>query len=88
MINPMDYIPAFTKGLLQVANTIQPAQEWEGERVMYLGFKGSFGDHHVNPRTLRAKHLGKLVCLEGIVTRCTTLDQILYIYFYTMIVIL
>ncbi|KAG0044132.1 MCM DNA helicase complex subunit [Gryganskiella cystojenkinii] len=70
MVNPMEYIPAFTKGLLQVANTIQPTQEWEGERVMYLGFKGSFGDHHVNPRTLRAKHLGKLVCLEGIVTRC------------------
>jgi len=70
MSSPMEYIPAFTKGLLQVANTIQPTQEWEEERVMYLGFKGSFGDHHVNPRTLRAKHLGKLVCLEGIVTRC------------------
>ncbi|KAG0365569.1 minichromosome maintenance protein 3 [Gamsiella multidivaricata] len=68
MNSPMEYIPAFTQALMEVAETIQPATD--GERVMYIGLKGSFGDHHVNPRTLRAKHLGKLVCLEGIVTRC------------------
>ncbi|KAF9188128.1 MCM DNA helicase complex subunit [Haplosporangium sp. Z 767] len=67
MNSPMEYIPAFTQALMDVAETIQPATE---ERVLYIGLKGSFGDHHVNPRTLRAKHLGKLVCLEGIVTRC------------------
>lgn len=37
----------------------------------YVGFKGSFGDNHVNPRTLRAMYLGKFVCIEGIVTRCS-----------------
>ncbi|KAF9113321.1 MCM DNA helicase complex subunit [Mortierella sp. AM989] len=68
MNSPMEYIPAFTQALMEVAETIQP--DPTGERVMYVGLKGSFGDHHVNPRTLRAKHLGKLVCLEGIVTRC------------------
>ncbi|KAF9291850.1 MCM DNA helicase complex subunit [Mortierella alpina] len=68
MNSPMEYIPAFTQALTTIADTIQPSDD--GERVMYVGLKGSFGDHHVNPRTLRAKHLGKLVCLEGIVTRC------------------
>ncbi|KAF9943007.1 MCM DNA helicase complex subunit [Mortierella alpina] len=68
MNSPMEYIPAFTQALTTIADTIQPSDD--GERIMYVGFKGSFGDHHVNPRTLRAKHLGKLVCLEGIVTRC------------------
>ncbi|KAF9127927.1 MCM DNA helicase complex subunit [Mortierella sp. 14UC] len=68
MSSPMEYIPDFTKALTQIAETIQPDDA--GNRVLYVGFKGSFGDHHVNPRTLRAKHLGKLVCLEGIVTRC------------------
>ena len=68
MNSPMEYIPAFTQALTEVAETIQPATD--GQRIIYIGLKGSFGDHHVNPRTLRAKHLGKLVCLEGIVTRC------------------
>ncbi|KAF9203470.1 MCM DNA helicase complex subunit [Haplosporangium sp. Z 27] len=68
MNSPMEYIHAFTQALMEVAETIQP--DPVGDRVMYIGLKGSFGDHHVNPRTLRAKHLGKLVCLEGIVTRC------------------
>ncbi|KAF9985321.1 MCM DNA helicase complex subunit [Modicella reniformis] len=68
MNSPMEHIYAFTEALKEVAKTIQPPED--DERVMYVGFKGSFGDHHVNPRTLRAKHLGKLVCLEGIATRC------------------
>ncbi|KAK3807588.1 MAG: DNA replication licensing factor Mcm3 [Benniella sp.] len=68
MNSPMEHISAFTEALKEVAKTIQPAED--DERVLYVGFKGSFGDHHVNPRTLRAKHLGKMVCLEGIVTRC------------------
>lgn len=65
----MEYIPAFTEALKTIATSIQPVPQGE-TRDLYIGLKGSFGDHHVNPRTLRAKHLGKLVCLEGIVTRC------------------
>ncbi|KAF9428281.1 MCM DNA helicase complex subunit [Entomortierella beljakovae] len=68
MNSPMEYIPAFTQALMEVAESIQP--DHTGDRILYIGLKGSFGDHHVNPRTLRAKHLGKLVCMEGIVTRC------------------
>ncbi|QRW27581.1 DNA replication licensing factor MCM2/3/5 family pretein [Rhizoctonia solani] len=37
----------------------------------HVGFRGSFGDHHVSPRTLRASHIGKMISLEGIVTRCS-----------------
>lgn len=36
----------------------------------YLGFEGSFGGHKVTPRELVARHLGSLVCVEGIVTKC------------------
>ncbi|KAI5477407.1 hypothetical protein MNV49_006398 [Pseudohyphozyma bogoriensis] len=36
----------------------------------YVGWRGSFGDNHATPRTLRAHKLGQMVCLEGIVTRC------------------
>lgn len=35
----------------------------------YIAFEGSFGNKHVTPRTLSARLLGCLVCVEGIVTR-------------------
>ena len=34
-----------------------------------VGFEGNFGSFFVNPRTLTAGLLSKLVCVEGIVTR-------------------
>ncbi|MBN3277594.1 MCM3M factor, partial [Polyodon spathula] len=37
----------------------------------YVGFEGSFGGKHVSPRTLTARFLGNLVCVEGIVTKCS-----------------
>ena len=36
----------------------------------FIGFEGSFGSKHVTPRSLSARNLGNLVCVEGIVTRC------------------
>lgn len=32
---------------------------------------GSFGSNAVSPRTLSSSHLGKIISLEGIVTRCS-----------------
>ncbi|VDP09450.1 unnamed protein product [Heligmosomoides polygyrus] len=37
-----------------------------------VGFEGSFGDRHVNPRSLKSTFLGNMVCCEGIVTKCST----------------
>jgi DNA replication licensing factor MCM3 len=36
-----------------------------------VGFEGSFGGHHLNPRTLSGEYLSKLVAVDGIVTRCS-----------------
>jgi DNA replication licensing factor MCM3 len=36
----------------------------------HVGLRGSFGQQHCNPRTLRSHQIGKMVSLEGIVTRC------------------
>uniref|UniRef100_A0A1I7WLX3 DNA helicase n=1 Tax=Heterorhabditis bacteriophora TaxID=37862 RepID=A0A1I7WLX3_HETBA len=38
---------------------------------IYVGFEGSFGDRHVNPRSLKSNFLGNMVCCEGIVTKCS-----------------
>ena len=37
----------------------------------HIGVEGSFGSHHVTPRDLSSNYLRTLVCLEGIVTKCS-----------------
>jgi len=37
----------------------------------FVAFEGSFGSRHVTPRTLNSTFLGNLICLEGIVTKCS-----------------
>jgi DNA replication licensing factor MCM3 len=36
-----------------------------------IGFEGNFGTHHVTPKTLNASLVNKLVCIDGIVTKCS-----------------
>ncbi|KAJ3113873.1 MCM DNA helicase complex subunit [Phlyctochytrium bullatum] len=79
---PIDYVPAFDKA---VKDTVLATDIFTNARPMYtkngvvgiedvpfwVGFEGSFGDQFLSPRKLSAKHLGKMVCLEGIVTKCS-----------------
>uniref|UniRef100_A0A8D2JEE2 DNA replication licensing factor MCM3 n=1 Tax=Varanus komodoensis TaxID=61221 RepID=A0A8D2JEE2_VARKO len=37
----------------------------------YIGLEGSFGSKHVTPRTLTSRFLSCIVCVEGIVTKCS-----------------
>ncbi|KAI8320281.1 MCM-domain-containing protein [Martensiomyces pterosporus] len=71
---PAEYIPAFEAaatelGLLLAASTGLGADS--NTFHVAVGFRGSFGDRHLTPRGLRASFLGQLVCVEGIVTRCS-----------------
>ena len=36
-----------------------------------VGFEGNFGTHHVTPKSLNATLVNKLVCIDGIVTKCS-----------------
>jgi DNA replication licensing factor MCM3 len=36
-----------------------------------IGFVGAFGSYHVSPRELRACQLGTMICVEGVITRCS-----------------
>ncbi|BFZ57212.1 MCM DNA helicase complex subunit [Savitreella phatthalungensis] len=70
--SPADWVPPFDKALKNVALALRdPARHKIDDKPFYVAFAGSFGGNHVNPRTIRASHLGKLVSLEGIVTRCS-----------------
>ena len=69
---PNEYLPAFDAALhMSVELAANPLKDDTKNKQYYIGLRGSFGDHHVNPRTLRSVHLGKMMSLEGIVTRCS-----------------
>ncbi|KAI0639086.1 ATP dependent DNA helicase [Trametes polyzona] len=69
---PVDYLPALEDALAKVVERVHDREKHEIEGKTYrVGFSGSFGDHHVSPRHLRAMYLGKMISLEGIVTRCS-----------------
>ncbi|KAF7306557.1 DNA helicase [Mycena indigotica] len=69
---PAEYLPGCEKGLLDLIKRLPESEKHNMEsKTFRLGFVGSFGDHHVSPRTLHAAHLGKMISVEGIVTRCS-----------------
>jgi DNA replication licensing factor MCM3 len=69
---PVEFLPAFQDALLAVIQQVHDVDKHDIESKGFgIGFNGSFGDHHVSPRTLRASHLGHMISLEGIVTRCS-----------------
>ncbi|KAJ6626860.1 ATP dependent DNA helicase [Mycena sp. CBHHK59/15] len=69
---PVDYLPAFEKALLDFIKRLPESEKYDIDSKNYrIGFSGSFGDHHVSPRTLHAAQLGKMISVEGIITRCS-----------------
>ena len=70
---PIEHLSAFEDGLNRLINAAQGNFEQRDIdiKTYRVGLSGSFGDHHVSPRTLQAVHLNKMISLEGIITRCS-----------------
>ncbi|CAH1247849.1 MCM3 [Branchiostoma lanceolatum] len=60
----------FQKALKEFVATADTAYAKQHEEF-FVGFEGSFGAKHVTPRSLTSSYLGNLVCVEGIVTKCS-----------------
>ncbi|ODQ66025.1 MCM-domain-containing protein [Nadsonia fulvescens var. elongata DSM 6958] len=71
--SPSEFLPAIDRALRDAVFALRDPyiHIFDDTTVFYVAFRGSFGDHSVNPRTIKAEHLGKLVSIEGIVTRCS-----------------
>lgn len=41
------------------------------QKNVKFGITGSFGEYKLSPRTLSSLYLGKLICVEGIITSCS-----------------
>lgn len=67
--NFVEEVICLEHALKEVITRLDP--EFSKDHEFRAGFEGSFGDRHVNPRSLKSSFLGNLVCCEGIVTRCS-----------------
>ncbi|KYN33679.1 Zygotic DNA replication licensing factor mcm3 [Trachymyrmex septentrionalis] len=61
---------AFQNALKQYISSIDTDYA-KSNKEFFVAFEGSFGNKHVTPRTLTSRFLGNLVCVEGIVTKCS-----------------
>ncbi|XP_066532620.1 MCM3 minichromosome maintenance deficient 3 (S. cerevisiae), like [Hoplias malabaricus] len=68
--NAFGELVAFQKALKDLVGSIDGTYAKQFDEF-HVGFEGSFGNKHVSPRTLSARFLGNLVCVEGIVTKCS-----------------
>ncbi|XP_059158945.1 zygotic DNA replication licensing factor mcm3-like [Physella acuta] len=60
----------FQRALKDLVSSADPLYGKQHEEF-FVGFEGSFGDKHNTPRSLTSKFLGNMVCVEGIVTKCS-----------------
>lgn len=63
-------LTCFQRALHEYVSSLEPSFAKQHDEFD-VGLEGSFGSHHVSPRTLTAKLLGSVVCVEGIVTKCS-----------------
>ncbi|OMO66573.1 Mini-chromosome maintenance, DNA-dependent ATPase [Corchorus capsularis] len=68
--NPSEYMQPFCDAVTEAAKTIDPKYLKEGE-IIHVGFEGPFVSRRVTPRDLLSEFIGSMVCVEGIVTKCS-----------------
>ncbi|XP_040283139.1 DNA replication licensing factor MCM3 [Bufo bufo] len=70
MNNAFEGLIAFKRALKDFVASIDATYAKQYEEF-HIGLEGSFGARHVTPRTLTSRFLGAMVCVEGIVTKCS-----------------
>lgn len=68
--NPSEYMQSFSDAVTEVARNIDHKYLKDGEQVL-VGFEGPFVSRRVTPRDLLSSFIGSMVCVEGIVTKCS-----------------
>ncbi|KAK8692511.1 hypothetical protein V6N13_075970 [Hibiscus sabdariffa] len=68
--NPSEFMQPFCDAVTEAAKSIDPKYLKEGETV-HVGFEGPFVSRRVTPRELLSEFIGSMVCVVGIVTKCS-----------------
>lgn len=74
--HPAEFVPPFEEAVKERVfniDSLYGGKEAETTKDMqfYVGFEGDFGHHNVTPRGLLASYLTQMVCVHGIVTKCS-----------------
>uniref|UniRef100_A0A8C5DHJ7 DNA replication licensing factor MCM3 n=1 Tax=Gouania willdenowi TaxID=441366 RepID=A0A8C5DHJ7_GOUWI len=70
MNNSFEELLAFQRALKDLVASVDATYAKQYEEF-FVGLEGSFGSKHVSPRTLTSRLLGSMVCVEGIITKCS-----------------
>uniref|UniRef100_A0A8D0D2V3 DNA replication licensing factor MCM3 n=1 Tax=Sander lucioperca TaxID=283035 RepID=A0A8D0D2V3_SANLU len=70
MSNAFEELLAFQRALKDLVSSVDATYAKQYEEF-FIALEGSFGTKHVTPRTLTARLLGSMVCVEGIITKCS-----------------
>ncbi|XP_072218617.1 DNA replication licensing factor MCM3 [Leuresthes tenuis] len=70
MSNAFEELLAFQRALKDLVASVDATYAKQYEEF-FVGLEGSFGSKHVSPRTLTSRLLSSMVCVEGIVTKCS-----------------
>uniref|UniRef100_A0A3Q4HH87 DNA replication licensing factor MCM3 n=1 Tax=Neolamprologus brichardi TaxID=32507 RepID=A0A3Q4HH87_NEOBR len=70
MNNAFEELLAFQRALKDLVASVDGTYAKQYEEF-FIGLEGSFGSKHVSPRTLTSRLLGSMVCVEGIITKCS-----------------
>merc|ERR1719265_2848816 len=70
---PFRFMPALEEALIEARTHDDPAFQKDPKASRpRLALTGAFGRYHVTPRGLTSDMLSKIVCIDGIVTRAST----------------
>lgn len=70
LTNSFDELYAFECALKDLVTRKDQAYSF-AKHNFFIGLEGSFGSKHLTPRSLSSRQLGQMVCIEGIVTKCS-----------------
>ncbi|XP_075940104.1 DNA replication licensing factor MCM3 [Anarhichas minor] len=70
MSNAFEELLAFQRALKDLVASVDATYAKQYEEF-FVALEGSFGTKHVTPRTLTSRLLGSMVCVEGIITKCS-----------------
>ncbi|XP_059211646.1 DNA replication licensing factor MCM3 [Centropristis striata] len=70
MSNAFEELLAFQRALKDLVASVDATYAKQYEEF-FIALEGSFGSKHVSPRTLTSRLLGSMVCVEGIITKCS-----------------
>lgn len=72
--NPTEYLPAFEQALQDLVPRFTDLLKLGQDKKNYkIGIEGIYGPNNLTPRQVCSAYIGKLISIEGIVTRCNVI---------------